>query len=67
MTKIKKEQFKKLMNSMDIVGIKDSIFITWDAPEGEIFREIGFEILDERLGEEESDRIYAELYAKVRS
>lgn len=58
-----RDNFKKLMGSMDIEGIIEAMRQTWDKPEGEIFREIGFEIIDERVSEEESDRIYAELYA----
>lgn len=58
-----RDNFKKLMDSMDTNGIIDAMRQTWNKPEGEIFREIGFEIIDERVSEEESDRIYAELYA----
>lgn len=58
-----REQFKNLMEGMDTEGIIEAMRQTWDKPEGEIFREIGFEIIDERVSEEESDRIYAELYA----
>lgn len=58
-----RDNFKKLMDSMDTDGIIEAMRQTWDKPEGEIFREIGFEIIDERVSEEESDRIYAELYA----
>lgn len=58
-----RDNFKKIMNSMDTKGIIEAMRQTWDKPEGEIFREIGFEIIDERVSEEESDRIYAELYA----
>nr|DAU21053.1 MAG TPA: hypothetical protein [Caudoviricetes sp.] len=58
-----RDNFKKIMNSMDTNGIIEAMRQTWDKPEGEIFREIGFEIIDERVSEEESDRIYAELYA----
>lgn len=57
------EQFKKVMGTMDTEGIKEAMLRTWNSPEGEIFREIGFDIIEERLGEEASDRIYAELYA----
>lgn len=58
-----RDNFKKIMDSMDTNGIIEAMRQTWDKPEGEIFREIGFEIIDERVSEEESDRIYAELYA----
>lgn len=47
---------------MDNEGIKEAIVATWNMPEGEIFREVGFDILEERLGEEEADAIYSEIY-----
>ena len=50
------------MNTMDTEGIKEAIIATWNRPEGEIFREVGFDILEERLGEEKADAIYSEIY-----
>lgn len=59
-----RDKFTKLMESMSTDGIKQAIRQTWNSPEGMIFREIGFEIMDERHGEEFSDAAYAELYAE---
>lgn len=56
------KKFYDTMNTMDTEGIKEAIVATWNRPEGEIFREVGFDILEERLGEEEADAIYSEIY-----
>lgn len=45
-----KKRFYNTMNTMDTEAIKSAILQTWNRPEGEIFREVGFEILEERLG-----------------
>lgn len=60
--KATRDNFKKLMNSLDVNGIKEALIKTWNDEVGGLFREVGFEVLDERLGEEESDRIYCELW-----
>lgn len=60
--KATRDNFKKLMNSLDVNGIKEALIKTWNDEVGGLFREIGFEVLEERLGEEESDRIYCELW-----
>ena len=56
------KKFYDTMNTMSPEGIKEAIVATWNRPEGEIFREVGFDFLEERLGEEESDAIYSEIY-----
>lgn len=56
------KKFYDTMNTMSTEGIKEAIVATWNRPEGEIFREVGFDILEERLGEEEADAIYSEIY-----
>jgi len=56
------KKFFETMNTLDTEGIKEAIIATWNRPEGEIFREVGFDILEERLGEEEADAIYSEIY-----
>lgn len=57
-----KQNFKRTMEQLNIKQIKSIIVKTWNEAAGELFREIGFEIIDERVGEEESDRIYEECY-----
>ena len=47
---------------MEDSAIIDSMRQTWNDPEGEIFREFGFEILEARNGEEFADDIYEMLY-----
>lgn len=56
------KKFYDTMNAMSTEGIKEAIVATWNRPEGEIFREVGFEILEERLGEEEADEVYMEIW-----
>lgn len=56
------KKFYDTMNTMSTEGIKAAILQTWNMPEGEIFREVGFEILEERLGEEEADKVYLEIW-----
>ena len=56
------KKFFETMNTLDTEGIKEAIIATWNRPEGEIFREVGFEILEERLGEEEADEVYMEIW-----
>ena len=58
-----KEKFKSLMETMSTDEIIEPIRKTWKAAEGAIFREFGFDIIEEREGEDEADRIYAELFA----
>lgn len=53
--------FIKIIN-LDNQTIIDAMAATWNCPEGEIFREVGFEILEQRNGEEYSDKVYAELW-----
>ena len=60
------KKFFETMNTLDTEGIKEAIIATWNRPEGEIFREVGFDILEERLGEEKADAIYSEIYNAAR-
>lgn len=57
-----KKKFYNTMNTLATDAIKAAILKTWNMPEGEIFREVGFEILEERLGEEEADDVYLEIW-----
>lgn len=59
---MKRNQFKAKMESLTIDQIKEFILLTWNDATGGLFREIGFEVIEERLGEEEGDRIYSELW-----
>lgn len=56
------KEFKSKMQQLATAEIVEAMRKTWDMPEGGIFREVGFEIIEERDGEEESDRIYSELW-----
>ena len=58
------DNYMKLMDTLGTNAIIDLLDRTWDTPEGEIFRDYGFEIIDSRVPEEESDRIYSELWSK---
>lgn len=60
--KATKANFKRKMEQLSIAQIKDLMLNTWHDEVGMLFREIGFEIIDERVGEEESDSIYDECY-----
>lgn len=60
--KATRENFKKKMNGLTIDQIKELMLTTWNDSIGGLFREVGFEIIDERVSEEESDRIYFELW-----
>lgn len=51
-------KMQKLSNSQ----IVELIDMTWNDSCGVLFREAGFDILEERLGEDESDRIYSEIW-----
>lgn len=65
--KATRTNFKKLMESLDIDQIKDLMLSTRNESTGSMFREIGFEIIEERAGEEESDRIYSDLWKLARA
>lgn len=60
-----REKFAKLMGGMSTDGIIDAMRQTWNEDYGEVFREIGFEIIDSRVSEAESDRIYTDLYHEM--
>lgn len=61
--KATRENFKKKMSGLTIDQIKELMLTTWNDAIGGLFREVGFEIIDERVSEEESDRIYFELHS----
>lgn len=61
--KATRANFKKKMDGLTIDQIKELILTTWNDSIGALFREVGFEIIDERVSEEESDRIYFELHS----
>lgn len=62
--KATRDNFLKLMNGLSTRAIIDAIDKTWEMAEGDVFRDCGFEIIDGRVSEEESDRIYSELWSK---
>lgn len=62
--KATRDNFMKLMNGLSTSAIINAIDKTWDTAEGEIFRDCGFEIIDGRVSEEESDKIYSDLWSK---
>lgn len=62
--KATRDNFLKRMNGLSISEIISLMDKTWDTPEGEIFRDCGFEIIDGRVSEEESDKIYSALWNK---
>ena len=53
------------MNGLDTDAIVEFIKMSWDMPEGVIIREIAFDVIEERHGEDESDRIYDMLWAEM--
>lgn len=59
------KRFYATMNTMETAAIIDAMRQTWNQPEGEIFREIGFEILENREGEEKADEIYNDLWHEM--
>ena len=58
------DKFKDTFSKLDTQTIINQIEETWNKPYGCVFREYGFEIIEERLGEEEADRIYNYLWKK---
>ena len=62
--KATRDNFLKLMNGLSTSAIIKAIDITWDMAEGEIFRDYEFEIIDGSHSEEESDKIYSDLWSK---
>lgn len=59
---MKRNQFKAKMEKLTTDEIKDFIVRTWNDATGGLFREIGLEVIEERVGEEESDAIYSEIW-----
>ena len=54
------------MNGLDTDAIVELLRMTWDVPEGYVIREFAFEVIEERHGEDESDRIYSMLWHEMR-
>lgn len=61
----KMEAFKAKMNTLSTDGVIAAMRSAWNKPEGIIFREAGFDIIDERLGEDASDKIYDNLWYEM--
>lgn len=59
---MKRNQFKAKMEKLTTDEIKDFIVRTWNESVGGFFREIGLEVIEDREGEDASDKIYAELW-----
>lgn len=57
-------KFKDTFSKLDTQTIINQIEETWNKPYGCVFREYGFEIIEERLGEEEADKVYNHLWKK---
>lgn len=60
-----KKSFEEKMDTLSTEEIIDVLRMTWFEPEGGIFREVGFDILWDRLGEEASDEIYDKLWYEM--
>lgn len=60
--KATKGNFEKLMKTLDTAQIVELLRSTWNDSTGQLFREVGLEIIEEREGEAECDRIYSELW-----
>ena len=58
------EKFRATLATLATSDIIDAIDRTWDATEGAAFRAWGFDIIEDRMGEDESDRIYSEMWHK---
>lgn len=56
------QKFQAKMNKLSNEQLVSLIDMTWNEPTGMMFREYGFEILEERLGEDEADAIYSKLF-----
>ena len=63
--KATKKSFEKKMNLLTTDEIIALIKTTWTDCTGELFREVGFYIIEEREGEEYSDRIYSEIWHEI--
>lgn len=58
-------EFRFKMQQIGVRGIKEAILRTWDEPEGIIVREVGFDILEELLGEEAADQEYENIWEEA--
>lgn len=56
-----RDNFMKPMNGLGTGATINAIDKTRDTAEGEIFRDCGFEIIDGRVSEEESGKIYSDI------
>lgn len=61
-----KTVFESKMRQLTDNEIIEMMDKTWDDPEGEIFREYGLDIIQERCGEDYSDSVYVILWNKHR-
>lgn len=59
------KKFYEVMNGLTTSAIIEAMRKTWNQPEGEIFREYGFEIIEDREGEEYADSVYNKLYKEL--
>lgn len=58
---------REYMKALTTDQIIEAIKATWDMPEGGVIRDHGFDEIEDRLGEEESDRIYDELWHQMKN
>ena len=56
------EKFRATIASLRTADIIDAIARTWDAPEGGEFREWGFDVIFDRIGEDMTDELYSEIW-----
>lgn len=61
-----KTEFQNKMKQLTEEEIIELIDKTWDKPEGEVVREFGLEIIEDRCGEDYSDSVYVILWNKHR-
>lgn len=57
-----KKTLKQRVAELTTAQIVELLRTTWDDPTGPMFREIGFDIIEDRHGEAEADRIYSDLW-----
>ena len=57
--------FRRLMETMDDEGIVEAMRRTWNEPEGAIFREFGFQVIEERHGAEWADDLYDNMWDEL--
>lgn len=65
MEKGSREWFEREINKLPNERIVELIERTWHEPTGELFREIGFDVLEDRVGSTDVDELYSELWAQL--